>query len=173
MPSWRGHDEKISWPGALTCGFTCVTPSQIAGPLLENDAIWSLMSVAPTPNDSGKLPGEPTVSRPGPLLPFAKAGKMPAATHARTSSRYSVLYVAVEPHELLTTSGALAGSPPGASIHWKPSWMMLVVVEPESRKILTAIQSASGATPTTSPGGPPTIVPATCVPWPLPSAGVA
>jgi hypothetical protein len=49
------------------------------------------MSVAPTPNDSGKLPGEPTVPVPGPLFPFANAGKMPAATHARTSSRNSVL----------------------------------------------------------------------------------
>jgi hypothetical protein len=150
-----------------------VTPSQTAGPRLLKDATWSLTSVAPTPNDSGKLPGEPTVPGPGPLLPFAKAGKMPAATQACTSARNSVLYVAVEPQELLTTSGALAGSPPGASIHWKPSWMMLVLVEPESRKILTAIQSASGATPTTSPGGPPTIVPATWVPCPLPSPGAA
>jgi hypothetical protein len=81
--------------------------------------------------------------------------------------------VSVEPHELLTTSGALAGSPPGASIHWKPSWMMLVLVEPESRKIFTAIHSASGATPTMSPGAPPTIVPVTCVPWPFPSPGCA
>ena len=64
------------------------------------------MSVAPTPNDCGKLPGEPTVPGPGPSLPLAKAGKMPAATQALTSSQYSVLFVAGEPHELLTTSGA-------------------------------------------------------------------
>src|SRR5918999_2043052 len=151
----------------------CVTPSHTAGPRLENGATWSFTSVAPTPKASGKLPGEPTVPRAGPALPFANAGKIPAATQARTSGRNSVVYVASEPHELFTTSGALDGSPPGASIHWKPSWMMLVVVEPESRKILTAIHSASGATPTTSPGGPPTIVPVTCVPCPLPSPGVA
>jgi hypothetical protein len=110
---------------------------------------------------------------PGPSFPFAKAGKMPAATHARTSSRNSVLYVSAEPQELFTTSGALAGSPPGASIHWNPSWMMLAVVEPLSRKIFAAIHSASGATPTISPGAPPTIVPVTCVPCPFPSPGSA
>ncbi len=89
---------------------------------------------------------------------------MPAASQALTSSQNSVSLVAADPHELLTTAGAMAGSPPGANIHSNPAWMMLADVVPESRKTFTAIHSASGATPVTSPGGPPRIVPVTWVP---------
>ena len=123
------------------------TPSQTAGPRLEKDAIWSLTSVAPTPKLSREAAGRADSAAAGTRVPVREgredAGGHPG--HARTSSRNSVVYVAVEPQELLTTRGALAGSPPGASIHWKPSWMMLEVVDPESRKIFTAIHSASGA----------------------------
>ena len=97
---------------------------------------------------------------------------MPAATQAATSSQNPSKLVSRLPHELLTTSGAAAGSPPGASIHWKPSWTSDSVPTPLSLRILAAIHSASGATPVISPpGGEPRIVPVTWVPWPLPSPG--
>ena len=50
--------------------------------------------------------------------------------------------------------------------------MMLDVVDPESRKIFTAIHSAPGATPDHLARRAPTMVPMTCVPWPSPSPGV-
>jgi len=154
-------------------GLVSSVPSQVTGPRLENEAMTSLTSLAPTPKDSGKLPGEPTVPADGPSLPLENTGTMPAATQACTSGRYSGWLGAEAPHELLTTSGRAAGSPPGASIHWNAAWMPLVEAPPPSLKILAAIQVAPGATPTTSPGGPPTMVPATCVPCPKPSPGVA
>ena len=48
------------------------------GPRLLNDAMRSLMSVAPAENASGLLAGDVDVMQPGPLLPLEKAGKMPA-----------------------------------------------------------------------------------------------
>src|SRR3990172_6559275 len=44
-----------------------------------------------------------------------------------------------KPQELFTTSGALAGSPPGARNHWKISWKTDVKPKPRSFQALAAI----------------------------------
>src|SRR5512132_1393437 len=77
--------------------------------------------------------------------------------------------------ESFTTSGAsaVAELPSGSSNHWNPWWMPREVAVPRSLNILTAIQVASGATPTElPPASPPTITPMVHVPWPLTSVGV-
>src|SRR5699024_606252 len=87
--------------------------------------------------------------------------------------KYSVVYVFEFPQELLTTSGALSGSPPGAMNHSNASWIPDTVALPLSLKTLAAIHSAPGATPIGSPSPPPTADPATCVPCPCPSVGTS
>src|SRR6266850_2419560 len=138
-------------PGALTSGL--IEPSHGDGPRALKNATSSKKSVAPVANDSGSLPGLRTLPSSGPSLPAANAGKIPAARRACTSAWNSGMQPGtLKPHELLTTSGALAGS-----LH-----------------AFAAIQRAPGATPMLDPdASPPTAVPVVWVPCPLGSNGLA
>ena len=53
-------------------------PKPLAGPLPLKGAIRSMISMAPTPNDSAYVPGTPEVPQAEPLLPILKTGKIPA-----------------------------------------------------------------------------------------------
>src|SRR5947207_15793255 len=128
-------------PGALTSGL--IEPSHGDGPRLLKEAMASVLSVAPTAKESGSPPGVSEVFGFGPLLPAAKAGKIPAARQAWTSGRNSVIHPkVVKAQELLTTSGALAALPPGARNHWKIWWKASVVLVPASFQALAAIHTA-------------------------------
>src|SRR3990172_5844994 len=108
-------------PGAPTFGL--MPPSHGDGPRPPKNGTSSKMSVAPTAKDSAYAAGLDTLPGKGPLLPAAKLGKMSAARKARTAARKSVRQPAsANPHDMLTTSGAFAGSAPGAKNHWKISW---------------------------------------------------
>src|SRR6516225_3937170 len=102
---------------------------------------------------------------------------MPAARRLLRSCSNSRLQPGLDRvQELSTTFGAsvVLGLWSGSSSHWKPWWIRVVVAEPWSLKILTAIQRASGAMPIeVPPASPPTITPIVAVPWPLTSVGVA
>jgi len=90
-------------PGADTSGN--MLPSHEEGPRPLKLAMTSLISVAPTPNDSGFCPGLAALPTPGPKPPAAKSGKIPSAHHARTELVKVVLQLGPELHELFTTSG--------------------------------------------------------------------
>jgi hypothetical protein len=71
-----------------------------------------------------RLPGEPLLRHPGPLLPLAKTPKMPDAVQASVmSSMNGSLEGCVVPHELLMMFGRLVASgfapvaSVGSSIH--------------------------------------------------------
>src|ERR687893_2795137 len=98
--------ERTFTPGAAMLGL--IAPFTPELPRLEKFAMALLMSYAPTAYASGLSPGELAVSQPGPELPLAKAGKIPAATHARMVSWYQVS-PRPPPHELLTMSGCRSG----------------------------------------------------------------
>ena len=104
----------------------------------------------------------------GPLLPFEKAGKMPAAIQAWTSG-WKNGSPEPPPHELLTMSGRRSGRgfwplrSVGARIHCPDEISAVSRQQPLAR-----IHFACGATPIWFvPGSPssPTIVPIVCVPW--------
>src|SRR3990172_4955126 len=133
-----GTEERMLSPGALTSGLT--DPSQGEDPWPLKKAMSSRRSVAPTAKDSAYVPGLRTLPGSGPSLPAANAGKIPAARKAWTSGRNSAMQPALEkPQELFTTSGALAGSPPGARNHWKISWKADVKPKPRLFQALAAI----------------------------------
>ena len=87
------------------------------GPRLEKLATSPSGSLAPTAKTPGLLAGEPTEPGVGPSLPAAKSGRISAACRSAMSSAKISREDCGEDHELLTTSGAKAGSPPGASSH--------------------------------------------------------
>src|SRR5687767_7993889 len=128
-------------PGALRSGFT--GPPHGDGPRPLKDATWSSISVAPAANASDEAPGLRTLPSPGPLLPAANDGKIPAARSARMSAVNSPMHPPrANPQELFTTSGAFAGLPPGARNHWKISWNADARPSPESSHAFAAIQRA-------------------------------
>jgi len=95
-----------------------------------------------------KLPGASVVLGSGPELPEANTGTMPEARSACTSVTNSGSHEGGSmPQEAFTTSGALAGSPPGARNHWKMRWKAEAVALSPSVQPLAAIQRAPGATP--------------------------
>src|SRR5512147_534593 len=75
--------DMMSLPGALTSGLT--VPS-LLGPLELNEAMASLLSVAPTVRADGVSAGQPMVFEPGPLLPAAQTTTLPAFTALLTAS---------------------------------------------------------------------------------------
>src|SRR2546421_8500617 len=92
-------------------------PMKVTGPRLLNEASLLFMSVAPTVNDSSYWAGGPSlpiVEQPGPELPAAHTGTMPAARRSWTGwSRMLWVHPSWEieqNHELLTATGAFAGS---------------------------------------------------------------
>src|SRR4051812_27990877 len=143
--------------------FGLVEPSTPDLPRLENEAIASLTSYAPTAYASGLSPGDWAVSQFGPVLPLANAGKMPAASQARTVSRYHVS-PCPPPHEELTTSacrsglGLLPARSVGAITHCPEARSEVLEHELDSHP-LAAIHFAPGATPIWLPApSSPTIV---------------
>jgi hypothetical protein len=100
------------------------------------------------------------------LLPAACTTAMPEAIRLSTdASRAGVTHGSSQPRLMLTTAGRTAL----ALIHSSPA--MIPSVEPSvaQSRMRTAWTVASRATPYLDP----TAVPATCVPWPLQSPGVA
>src|SRR5512135_2287045 len=75
--------DMISLPGAQISGLTL--PSFV-GPLELNEAMLSLLSVAPTVNAAGVSAGQPTVPSSGPLLPAAQTTILPLLTAFATRS---------------------------------------------------------------------------------------
>src|SRR5262249_33618791 len=124
-------------------------------------------------------PGAPIVFAPGPLLPAANTGTMPAASKALSESRYDSDVPCELPHELLIRSGAFVGSAflpaasVGASIQFRPARIVAVSLEPYLLNTLVAMNFAPGAMPMTWSAVPPTAVPAVCEPWPWSSYGAA
>nr|WP_163571746.1 hypothetical protein [Fodinicola feengrottensis] len=92
----------MSTPGATTSGFT-VAPRP--GPRLENSAIWSWLSTAPTVSASSASPGDPMVARVGPLFPAAitKSAPVLAVRLCTASAIGSSPSVAAPPRLMLTT----------------------------------------------------------------------
>ncbi len=132
-------------PGAAMFGL--MIPPNADGPRDEKLAMAPLMSNAPAAYVSGRSPGEPAVPHAGPLLPFEKAGKIPAATQACTSG-WKNGSPEPPPHELLTMSGRRSGrglSPfrsVGARIHWPDEIRAVSRQQP-----FAEIHLACGATP--------------------------
>src|SRR5690242_8624315 len=94
-------------PGAEMFGLR--PPSIGEGPRLLKPAIWSLLLVAPAPNEIGSVAGGPTVSAPGPALPLAKLGKIPASIQCCTPVSKSSALPSAPPQELLITLGRNSG----------------------------------------------------------------
>lgn len=94
----------------------------VTGPLLENQAMTSELSVAPTPNALGTFPGLPDVFEDGPLLPIAKLGNTLAATMLSVGLIICG-YVPVAPRDILTTSApsSVTGFSSGSIIHSIPA----------------------------------------------------
>ena len=124
-----------------------------------------------------RLPGEPLVWQPGPLLPLDHAPQIPEAAQAFcTSSMNGSLLGTRVPHELLmmfgrlVTSGFSPSRSVGASIHSPDS----ISAASEGQHPLAWIQVAPGATPIwLAPPSSPTIVPIVWVPWPSVSQGAS
>src|SRR5690554_5520009 len=138
-----------------------------------------LMSNVPAAYASGMLPGLPAVPQAGPSLPLENCGKMPAATQASTVGRNHGSAVADPPQELFTTCGRRSGSgfAPVRSVGARmncPEDSSAACEQVRSSHPLAAIQVAPGATPIWLPlPSSPTMVPVTCVPWPLLSHGAS
>ena len=126
-----GTQERTPTPGAEMSGFMRLLPSRVTGPRLLNEAIPSLLLVAPTVNDSAYIAaGSSTVPHEEPLFPAEWTVTMPAArTFCTAGSRTSRLAsvqpsLTVQPQELLITSGARSGRglfpfrSVGATNHW-------------------------------------------------------
>src|SRR5262245_35135156 len=117
-----GTVEKICTPGAEMSGLVYVpkygATFHVTGPRLENDAMMSPLSVAPTPYALGTLPGLPVVDAPGPLLPMEKLGNTPAATMLSVGATIAAC-VPVAPSDMLTTSApsSVSGLLSGSMIH--------------------------------------------------------
>src|SRR5437773_10310155 len=120
------------------------------------------------------MPGEATVSRPGPLLPAAATTTKPRH-HAMTTAadigsvRYDVGVGA--PNERLMARMLYVTR--CASTHSMPATTEEIRPLPVLLKTRTSTMLASGATPTNSPAERvpfPAMIPATCVPCPPGSA---
>src|SRR5262245_42663059 len=127
--------------------FGLMIPPKAEGPRDEKPAMAPLMSKAPAAYVSGRSPGDPAVPQPGPVLPFEKAGKMPAAIQACTAG-WKNGSPEPPPHELLTMSGRRSGrglSPlrsVGARMNWPDEISAVSRQQPFAR-----IHFACGATP--------------------------
>ncbi len=150
-------------PGAVRSGLTA--PSPIRGPALENSAIRSSSSTAPTVSAASALPGEATVPRSGPLLPEATANRTPfsAETLFTCASIGSIPAESALPRLMLMTSA------PWATAQSTPAMMPESSPTPWSSSTLALISCAPGATPLNraSFAPVPAAVEATCVPCPL------
>src|SRR5438477_3777814 len=107
-----GQDVRTSSPGATMSGLIRV-PWNAAGPRLLNVARPFSFVIAPTVNDSSYWAGGPSmpmVPQPGPELPAATTGTIPAAWTSWTavsrtvSSGHSPSEIE-QNHELLTATG--------------------------------------------------------------------
>src|SRR3954451_16200278 len=94
----------------------------------------------------------PTVLAPGPALPLAKSGKMPALTQLVTAVWNSLSEQLSLPQLLLEMRGRRAGlaalpsTRVGASVHWKP-FRIGVVSQALVAQMRTLIHCAPGAVP--------------------------
>ncbi|RPK83889.1 hypothetical protein EES45_05505 [Streptomyces sp. ADI97-07] len=127
-------------PGAVMSGFS--EPSAV-GPVLENSAIRSLRSTAPTVSAEAALPGEPIVEAPGPSLPAAITKSMPLLADMRSTAASSGSFSAVSspPRERLATRAPLSAA------HCIPAMMPESSPVPSSFRTLTSMIFAPGATP--------------------------
>src|SRR5436190_10477293 len=112
-----GHEVRTSSPGATMSGLMRI-PWKLAGPRLLNVARPFSFVMAPTVNDSSYWAGGPSipmVPQPGPELPAATTGTIPAARTSWTavsrmvSSGHSPSEIE-QNHELFTATGAFEGS---------------------------------------------------------------
>src|SRR2546423_1163698 len=155
-------------PGATISGFP--RPAPTGGPALEKPAIRSCLSTAPTVSALVAVPGELTPMR-VPLLPAATTKSVPVcAVNAFSSSLTgSVPSVGSLPRLMLTTLAPLVAA------HSMPAMIQESRPLPSSVSTLPTMSFAPGATPLYRPpdaAPEPTIVDATWVPWPWPSATV-
>src|SRR3954469_53309 len=124
------------------------------GPRPENDETTSALVTLPTATAPGAEAGLAPVLAPGPELPAAKTGTMPAARSAARSPLNSVSQCPGPPssQEPLSTLGAslVCGLPSGSRAHSKTRWTALVVLRPPSLKTRAARMRTSGAIETTT-----------------------
>ncbi len=118
-----GSEESTSTPGAARSGLSRWLPSTVTGPRLLNCARLPKRSTAPTLKASSyRLMGAARLLHAGPSLPAEATTKMPAARSAATAgpiTRASQPSNSGQPHELLRTCAARAGSP---SRSGSPPW---------------------------------------------------
>ena len=156
----------MSTPGAEMSGF--MPPEPASGPVLENQARLSCLSVAATVSADAAAPGVEMVS--GPALPAAMTNRVPYCAE-RASTVWDIGSLpsdgTVSPRLMLTTSA------PDSAAHCMPAMTQESWPKPSAPpSTFPAIRSAPGATPLKSPpeAAPvPTIVLATWVPCPLTS----
>ena len=74
IPVPAARPATMSTPGAMTSGFR--PPSPMRGPRLENHAVVSLPSTAPTVSAASAAPGEVIVPGPSPELPAATTNRV-------------------------------------------------------------------------------------------------
>src|SRR5438067_776517 len=118
-----------------------------AGSVPASYAVGVVAKTRTTSLPSATAADTATSSRPEPESlsgPGAYKSSEPMVSAAWNSASHSVVSM---PHELLTTCGAFAASPPGARNHSKIEWNADAVAFAASSQPLAAIHFALGATP--------------------------
>ena len=169
IPVPAARPATMSTPGAMTSGFRA--PSPMRGPRLENHAVVSLASTAPTVSAASAAPGEVIVPGPSPELPAATMNRV---SHVADSSSIAWLNGSVPSLDVAAQARGSRRRRRRSTAHLDAGQHRGVLAE---ARVVEHLADQQLARPARHPRGPAARAPrpcqrasvATCVPWPLPS----